>query len=1291
MNSKNNDDADVDGDDDDEDDDDSNDDDDDANALPRSGNFELLSMRQRRIKKFNTIAKDYSIRVSGLDTNDSYEGIIFQLSNIFAEMLAILLDNVQAHDRVRISISGSGLREIWIPFIPPHELTVERILTEVEKVCQSNDKWIFHGELNINFIHAIFPVGGRKTKGLVNVEKRVKNEKCFISIENKDNLCLARAIIVAKSKIDNHTKYSTIKRGGNLQDQLAQELHATAGIQHTSKCGLEEIKNYQKALNGYQLIVYSSSHFNEMVYMGPEASKRIYIYHYNSHFAVITTMSAFLNKSYFCVKCNKGFNNYKKHFCENTCACCRSPDNCLFVAWIICKNCQRIFKNQECFNKHQVKNNVNRSVCDIYRKCKECHVTIDSRTTHKCHMSYCQTCRDHLPKEHKCFLPTLPKTKPPKTMQTIYFDFECRQDDILPTDNNENNHEYVHKPNLCIANLCCIKCGTEVSINSPCDICGLNKEEKIFKGESCAEDFCEWLFDGSKKGSVVIAHNNRGYDSYFIFQYLHKNGIKPERVVHSGQKMIAFEAKGLRFLDSLSFLPMSLAQLPKTFGIDELKKGYFPHFFNRKENQSYTGPYPAVTFYDPDSMLPMERETFFHWYRAQDGKIFDFQEELISYCRSDVNILRRCCNAFINIFQTTTGINPFEKNVTIASVCNRVYRQNFMPKDSIASIPPYGYLKKENYSHIAIVWLEWLMATEKVKIQHARNGGEKVIESFKLDGFDPVSNTCYEFEGCYFHGCELCYPNGGTINKKIGCTMRELHERTLFRRKYLQEHCGKKVVHIKECQFRAQIRDNEELREFAKGMSFHDPLNPRDAFFGGRTNALALYYQCPPNESIKYVDFTSLYPWVCKYQHFPKGHPKILTGELLVGVDPLSCEGLIKCTVLPPRKLYLPVLPARIDKKLKFVLCKKCSETRSALPCSHSDAERLLTGTWVIFELKKAVELGYKIIEVAEIWHFPETCIYDKDTKTGGLFSGYIDEFLKIKQEASGWPDWVKTQSDKNDYLADYYTHEGIELDENAIEHNAGLRNLAKLCLVSLWGKLGQRPTFVKSSYISEPLEYFQKLTDNTIEVSDVRMLNDEYVLMKYIEKEEFVECSENTNVIIAAYVTAHGRLKLYSELEKLGENVLYFDTDSIIYREVPGAYKPPLGDYLGDFKDELNGNTISEFLSGGPKNYAYKLKVPDKNGIQTVCKVRGFTLNFRSGEKVNFHSMKELILGKNFDSKISVDIPHKIKRKDDFQIVSCAEKKNYRLVYDKRYLYNDDDDDDDGDNNGFFTRPFGY
>ena len=53
--------------------------------------------------------------------------------------------------------------------------------------------------------------------------------------------------------------------------------------------------------------------------------------------------------------------------------------------------------------------------------------------------------------------------------------------------------------------------------------------------------------------------------------------------------------------------------------------------------------------------------------------------------------------------------------------------------------------------------------------------------------------------------------------------------------------------------------------------------------------------------------------------------------------------------------------------------------------CTHSD-ERCIVGTWVVDEVRKAVEMGYSVMDVLEFWEYDVTC-FDKDTNTGGLFA----------------------------------------------------------------------------------------------------------------------------------------------------------------------------------------------------------------------------------------------------------------------------------------------------------------
>ncbi|GIY64707.1 probable DNA polymerase [Caerostris extrusa] len=448
---------------------------------------------------------------------------------------------------------------------------------------------------------------------------------------------------------------------------------------------------------------------------------------------------------------------------------------------------------------------------------------------------------------------------------------------------------------------------------------------------------------------------------------------------------------------------------------------------------------------------------------------------------------------------------------------------------------------------------------------------------------------------------------------------------------------GFQVVELWEHEFAEQKKTNPQLQKFLKSHSLQDRLNPRDAFFGGRTNALKLFYE----GSAKYVDFTSLYPWVNKYCVYPIGHPEIITKDFK---DVDSYFGLILCRVIPPRALYLPVLPYRCQGKLMFPLCRTCTENIQQTICTHSDEERALTGTWVSEEVKLAKRKGYIIAEIYEVYHFPST--------SDCLFKHYIDLFLKIKQESSGWP---------REY-------------ENNICKNPGRRQVAKLALNSFWGRFGMNTNKGQLTFVNNVATFNKHINDPKKQIKNIYLPSEEVAAIQWQSSQNFVKQDTSTNIFIAAFTTAWARLKLYQEMDKLGENVLYHDTDSIIYAS-DGMNDPPLGNFLGEFTDELEGDEITTFVSGGPKNYGYKTK----NG-ETCCKIRGFTLNYRNIQLLNFYSVRDLILSLD-DTVITLCNPAKICRDPKKRkIVNKVEMKNYRIVYDKRVI-----------KNKYNTLPYGY
>jgi hypothetical protein len=466
------------------------------------------------------------------------------------------------------------------------------------------------------------------------------------------------------------------------------------------------------------------------------------------------------------------------------------------------------------------------------------------------------------------------------------------------------------------------------------------------------------------------------------------------------------------------------------------------------------------------------------------------------------------------------------------------------------------------------------------------------------------------------------------------------------------------MVEILECQFDELTKTDELMSQLGRDESdLKHPLKPRDALSGGRTNAIVLHYEGDAD----YIDFKSLYPYVQKYGTFPVGHPDIITENFDACID--NYFGLVFCRILPPRNLHHPVLPYHANGKLLFPLCALCAQQSQQENCEHAEEDRCLEGTWVI---KTALANGYQIKKVFEIWHWTRTEQYNPLTNSGGLFTSYVNCMLKIKQEASGYPACVESEEEKKRYIQDYNDKEGIRLDKNNIKSNSGLKALSKPLLNSQWGRYAMQTLKTVCKFVRTYQDLIDYFNNSQYEVKNLLFPTDDTAMVLYEDNKDMHWGSNQTNVVIAAFVTAQARLKLFKEMLILGERVLYVDTDSIIYKRSLDLYTPRLGNFLGEFTNEIDpseGNHIVEFVSAGPKNYPYKLDT----GI-THSKVKDFSLNFAASKKIEFNRIKQIVC-KMREDNITIDQSAIVRNKRNWTLKTKTTAKINRMVYDKRII----------------------
>ena len=610
----------------------------------------------------------------------------------------------------------------------------------------------------------------------------------------------------------------------------------------------------------------------------------------------------------------------------------------------------------------------------------------------------------------------------------------------------------------------------------------------------------------------------------------------------------------------------------------------------------------------------------------------------------------------------TVGVDPFAY-VTISQACMAAFRHKYLAKGTIAYFPH----TVDVHSLMSIQWMEFLCRGNAPPILHARNTPDRSeikLCGNKVDGYCTETKTVFEFNGCYWHACPQCYPTKSSRYHK------QIKKETFLRSQ------GYTVVSILECAFR-KLQHTTEYKHFIEQYpQLHEklPLNIRDAFSGGRTIASCLYYKLGHLEQGCYDDFTSLYPSVNSQGVYPVGHPLIILTASFMKLRQGEYFGVAKATILPPRGLFHAILQAKINDKLIFSLCFTCTVTTSSR-CGHSDTECAITGTWCTPEIDLAVELGYIILQVYEVHHF------EKHTEKGdGVMKAYVKEFLRGKQEASGWPDNNISEEEKQSYTNDYEQHEGIHLLRENIAKNPGRRQCCRLMVTSLWGKTGQRGNMPRTVVVYSTKHFNAIVFNDEYEVGIVdRLPHHEYAWqITYKLKSEFlVKEPRNSNVYIAAFTTTWARIKLWKKLHELGERVLYYDTDSIIYKTHIGESHLQRGPYLGDLTNELEeGRHITEFVSTDPKSYAYR-----DNKATQVIEFKDISKTLYNIIKINLETMVKCVSDASF--RVSeVDRPRKMLFKiDKFgRVKTQFQMKTFRMVYKKRCT---------GDQ--YVTYPFGY
>jgi len=378
-------------------------------------------------------------------------------------------------------------------------------------------------------------------------------------------------------------------------------------------------------------------------------------------------------------------------------------------------------------------------------------------------------------------------------------------------------------------------------------------------------------------------------------------------------------------------------------------------------------------------------------------------------------------------------------------------------------------------------------------------------------------------------------------------------------------------------------------------------------FHGGRTECIRLYRKWEEEEIKegkcgKYVDIQSLYPTTQFYDKLPYDIPEWVDfGERTIKENNNIVSenfGFFEVDIEMNKDLFISPLVNKGEGKLEANVMDK----KNIVYFSE--------------ELKQAVKDGCNITRIHKLLRFKYT---------RNLFKEFVATFLEIKVNASGKPKFWNKQNKRKEFVDYHYKEFGFKPNPQN-EKNNGLRAIAKMILNSLWGKFGQRPDMVKTEYI-EPdkvKDWWKLLALSNKNLVDIKSdeISGDHLFVRYLDNRE--DCNTtlySTNIAIASAVTGNAGMRLYKEMRLLGKRTLYHDTDSIIYEYDPNEYNIKEGNYLGDWECETEGRPITEYVSIGPKSYAYKVENKQKD-----CKMKGICLNYDNSNIVNFETLKYLV-----------------------------------------------------------------
>lgn len=270
-----------------------------------------------------------------------------------------------------------------------------------------------------------------------------------------------------------------------------------------------------------------------------------------------------------------------------------------------------------------------------------------------------------------------------------------------------------------------------------------------------------------------------------MIEYLYKRGVFP-KLITRGNTVIYSQVKFPKSLvimkDSFQLIPMALSEMPQAFQLPSTK-GHFPHYFTCRKNFGLVQRgLPDIAEYGYKWMSVKKAKELKEWYDEQPKDVvFNFDEEILKYCKQDVTVLTNALRVFRRHIIDLVSWDPLIQCSTLPGLTMLIMKTMFLKEKQMVYIDEQGYHLNRQFSDKAIRWLEWLRHKNGWDIRHAYSAkGEKCIygpsRRYYVDGWVEETKTPIEYLGCFFHG--HYHFNASDFNKKLNKTFGQIRTKT---------------------------------------------------------------------------------------------------------------------------------------------------------------------------------------------------------------------------------------------------------------------------------------------------------------------------------------------------------------------------------------------------------------------------------------------------------------------------------------------------------------------------------